>query len=350
MAKYLEKSKNYFINSFNTILFLLFIFTQLILAQEPYKIPVIVIKYYPVKGDSIDKSITGDYSASLKETQTKVDKITQQLISVLGYGSAYHIYKNSLAEPSLKYEIIDTFEYLEHLPLSNKKQGNVYMTDYNKILSKIDIKDYVENKGVKEVWIFGYHGGVLGLWESNMSSPFGDISNSDRDTNDLPVFLSTYTVYHYNYQRGISEAVENHMHQIEALLNYFDGRDTTNKSDWDKLLFWGKFVGSDATHKIINLGCGWAHYPPNGEKDYDWNNKKYVLTDIEDWKPDGSGKKIKINCEKWNCNSLDWFIYWMQNLPGKDNNLMYKGGKLNNWWVFIGDFDFAKKNNLKLIK
>ncbi len=71
---------------------------------------------------------------------------------------------------------------------------------------------------VKEVWIWGYHGGVLDLWESNMASPFGAISNSNRDPNDLPVLKSTYTVYHYNYQRGASEAVEDHMHQFEAVL------------------------------------------------------------------------------------------------------------------------------------
>ena len=101
----------------------------------------------------------------------------------------------------------------------------------------------------------------------------------------------TYTVYHYNYQRGTSEAVEDHIHQIEAVLNYVDGRDRTPPEQWPTLLFWGKFVGSDRTHKIVHPGCGWAHYPPNGEQDYDWANKRFVETDIEDWKPDGTGKK-----------------------------------------------------------
>jgi hypothetical protein len=134
------------------------------------------------------------------------------------------------------------------------------------------------------VWLWGYHGGVLDLWESNMSGPFGDISNSNRDPNDLPLLDKTYTVYHYNYQRGASEAVEDHMHQIEAVLNSVDGRDRTPPDQWDKLLFWGRFVGSDRTHKIVPPGCGWAHYPPNAEQDYDWANKRYVETDIEDWK------------------------------------------------------------------
>lgn len=224
------------------------------------------------------------------------------------------------------------------------------MTDYNKIMRRVNIKQWVEQKGVKEVWIWGYHGGVVGLWESNMGGPFGDISNSNRDPNDLPVLKKTYTVYHYNYQRGASEAVEDHMHQIEAVLNWVDGRDRTPPDQWEKLLFWGKFVGSDRTAKIIHPGCGWAHYPPNGEQDYDWANKRYVETDIEDWKPDGSGKKQRMNCDRWESNSLKWFVYWMQNLPGADSGLTYQGGRLTNWWIFIGDFDNAMKNKTKLTR
>ena len=195
------------------------------------------------------------------------------------------------------------------------------MTDYNKIMQRVGIKKWVEEKGVKEVWIWGYHGGVVGLWESNMAGPFGDISNSNRDPKDLPVLSKTYTVYHYNYQRGASEAVEDHMHQIEAVLNYVDGRDRTPPEQWPSLLFWGKFVGSDRTHKIVRPGCGWAHYPPNAEQDYDWANKRFVETDIEDWKPDGSGKKQRMNCDRWGGDSLKWFVYWMQNIPGADNGL-----------------------------
>jgi len=31
----------------------------------------------------------------------------------------------------------------------------------------------------------------------------------------------------------------------------------------------------------------------------------------------------------------------MQNIPGKDNNLVYQGKTLRNWWDFYGDFDAA---------
>jgi hypothetical protein len=167
-----------------------------------------------------------------------------------------------------------------------------------------------------------------------MAGPYGDISNSDRDPRDLPVFSKTYTVYHYNYQRGPSEAVEDHMHQIEALFRQLDPD-----------LFWNKFVG-----KPLEGRCGWAHFPPNGERDYDWRNPRKVWTDIEDWRPEGGGRKIEINSDRWNRDSLQWFIYWMQSVPGLDNGLTYRGRPLTNWWRFVGDFDASMRERARLVE
>jgi hypothetical protein len=314
--------------------------------ELPMEIPVLVVKYFPVQGGLIDQKATGDWGAPLDQTRKKTETINRELIVALREGSRYHGYKDKQAKPSLQYKILGVVEYLEPLPVVG---GPSRLTDYRKIMERVDVKTWVEEKGVKEVWIWGYHGGVVGLWESNMAGPSGDISNSNRDPNDLPVLKTTYTVYHYNYQRGTSEACEDHLHQIEAVLNWVDGRDRTPPRQWDQLLFWGKFVGSDRSHKIVHPGCGWAHYPPNAERDYDWANKRYVETDIEDWRPDGTGKKERINCDRWQGDSLKWFVYWMQNLPGAESGLSYNGKPLANWWVFIGDFDNAVRRGMKLV-
>jgi len=316
----------------------------------PMTIPVLVVKYFPIKGDLIDQKVTGDWGAPLEETRKKTETLTEEVVAALQQGSRYHGYKDRTAKPSLVYRVVKTFEFLEPLPTVAHSGEGAPMTDYDKIMQRLNVRQWVEQKGVKEVWIWGYHGGVVGLWESNMAGPFGDISNSNRDPKDLPVLKKTYTVYHYNYQRGASEAVEDHLHQIEAVLNWVDGRDRTPPDQWDKLLFWGKFVGSDRTHNIVHPGCGWAHYPPNAEQDYDWANKRYVETDIEDWRPDGTGKKQRMNCDRWQGDSLKWFVYWMQNIPGANNGLSFHGKPLTNWWIFIGDFDNAMKNKLKLVR
>ena len=313
-----------------------------------WEIPVVVVKYFPVKGDRLDQAVTGDWGDTLEATRAKTDRQTQEVIAALTEGSRYHGYKDPAAKPSLKYTILKTYEFLAPLPTRPRNGAKTPLTDYAAIMEKINIKEWVEEKDVKEVWLWGYHGGVVVLWESNMAGPFGDISNSNRDPNDLPVLKNTYTVYHYNYQRGPSEATEDHMHQLEHVLNYVDGRDRTPPDQWADLLFWGKFVGSEKSHKIVRPGCGWSHYPPNAERDYDWGNKRFVESDIEDWKPDGTGKKQPINCDKWGGHSLKWFVYWMQNIPGADNGLTYNGKPLENWWRFIADFDGAMKSRVKL--
>ena len=315
----------------------------------PIEIRVLVVKYFPTKGKNIDISVTGDWGEPLNATRRKVSKLNKEIIKSLEEGSRYHGYKDRKPKRSLLYRLVGRREFREPLPTFDEPGQKVPMTDYHRIMERVNIRKWVEEKGVKEVWLWSYDGDKVRGWESNMSSPFGDISNSNRNPNDLPVLKSTYTVYNYNYQRGASEACEDHMHQIEAVLNHVDGRDRTPPEKWDSLLFWGKFVGSDRSHKIIRPGCGWSHYPPNAEKDYDWKNKRFVETDIEDWKPDGSGKKKRLNCDRWEGDSLKWFIYWMQNLPGADNGLEYQGKPLRNWWIFIGDFDYAMKHKMTLV-
>ena len=327
-------------------------------SKDPvWTIPVVSVRYFPVKGDKIDIEVTGDWGDGFEATRRKVDDMEKETIASLTEGSRYHAYGDPDARPSMTYKVIKSYEFIEALPTvqdPNFKDGAgriIPKTDYNAIMARIDAKHWVEKKGVREIWLWAYHGGKVVLWESNMSSPYGDVSNSNRDPNDLPVFKNTYTVYHYNYQRSTHEAVHDHFHQIEHLLNHVDGRHTTPPEKWNTLLFWGNFVGSDVSHKIVREGgCGWGHYPPNGEQGYDYSNKRYVMTEIEDWKPDGSGRKVRINCDRWEGNDLKFYIYWYQSLPGYNNKLMYEGKELENWWLFKADWDYAMKHGLKLVK
>lgn len=299
---------------------------------EPWLIPVLLLSYFPLRGDHIDVAVTGDVRGPLADVRGHTIETTRRVIAALEEGSRYHGYKDAAAQPSLRYEIAASLEVHDPVPTWRKPGDAAPMTDYNAILRDIDARRWVEERGVREIWIWGYHGGKVGLWESNMAGPYGDISNSDRRLDDLPLYDSTYTVYHYNYQRGVSEAVEDHMHQIEALLRHIDYH-----------LFWELFVGGDEGRR-----CGWSHYPPNAERDYDWANPRSVLTDIETWNPDRKTRRKRLTSARWNGDSLTWFVYWMQNLPGENNQLTYQGRPLTNWWTFIGDFDEAMRQGLKL--
>jgi hypothetical protein len=32
-------------------------------------------------------------------------------------------------------------------------------------------------------------------------------------------------------------------------------------------------------------------------RDYDWANPRFVETDMDDWKPNGTGRKTRMSCE-----------------------------------------------------
>lgn len=312
-------------------------------SAESYRIPVLNLSYIPVKNGQVDISFTGDWqNLDLNALRKNIQDLSQQLINALNKGSIYHGYKNSGATRFLNYTIFENKEFLEPVPVLYLSPPSP--ADHREILGRLNICDYVENKGIKEVWIWMYHTDKVYVVESYLTGPFASFGNGYMD---LPKCKKSYTVYDFNYGRAVAMALENHTHQIEHVLNYIDGRDTTTQENWGSLLFWGKFVGSDKSHKIISPGCGWTHYPPNGEKDYDWYNEKQTLSDCEDWKPDGTSQKKLINCHTWagsNCSydeGLSFKIWWMQNIPGKNNNLIYNGKKLKNWWDFIGDFDQA---------
>lgn len=281
-------------------------------TRAPWTIPVLVINYFPLTKDSqnIDIRVTSNVGAPLKVIEAKCLRMTGEVIRALEDGSRFRPYRNPKASPSLKYKIVDRLTFYEPVPLHPKKKQ---YTDFNKIMERVKIAAWVEKKGVREVWIWGYHSKEIGPVESNMASVHGNVSNSARDSFDLPVLKHTYTVYHYNYEREAAMAVHNHLHQIEAVIRHHGGE------------LWKTFEGQPGAWR-----CGNCHFPVNGKKDYDYANKQYVRSDIEDWRPEGFGKRKRINCDRWGGDDMKWYIYWMQAIPGANNRLAFKGRPLSN--------------------
>lgn len=297
-------------------------------SRGPWTMRVLVIAYYPLlpDGETLDLGVTSNVGGSLLELRDKVAGMNTEVMASLSDGSRYHGYRQQGTTPSIRFKVVAEQEVLEAMPHDPRKSG---FPDYRRILERAGVQRYVEELGVDEVWIWGYHSPQLAPWESNMASRYGDISNSDRDPADLPIFDRTYVVYHYNYQRQTSEAVHNHIHQIEAVMRRYGGE------------LWKTFEGEPG-----NWRAGNCHFPPNGRSDYDWSNQAMVWSDIEDWRPEGKGRMQEINCETWGCSGLPWFVYWMQNIPGLGNDLTYNGRPLTNWWRLIADPDSAQRSGL----
>ena len=121
--------------------------------------------------------------------------------------------------------------------------------------------------------------------------------------------------------------------------------------------------------------CGWTHTPPNTKINYGYfhyiqANPDLVqptLADIEDWKPDNSGQKKMISYHVWEDiqynwpdgktqftgrEELQWFIYWLQSIPGLNNHIPYtyngEAHEITNWWKFFHNWDYYAKNETGL--
>jgi hypothetical protein len=58
--------------------------------------------------------------------------------------------------------------------------------------------------------------------------------------------------------------------------------------------------------------------------------------------PEGTEPKPKTESQ--------YYIYWMQNMPGFQNKIPFGTRELNNWWEFTADWDKAMQSRLGLYR
>ncbi|MBN1373797.1 hypothetical protein JW962_00475 [Candidatus Dojkabacteria bacterium] len=328
-------------------------------AQSSFRVPVYVISYIPITGEGgLDLSKTGYLGvSSLIELRSRINSVTNQGINNLEAATKYHGYKDPTALISLDYSIYKQVEYLEDIVRSTNQipwNPGVYRPDYRGMLERENICNAVDNNGVKEVWIWGYHYADLEPVESVLvmgydsreywNYPDYGIDGNTEHVNAFPICQKSYSLFNMNYGRGLSELLENHTHHIEAIL----GNDP---------FMWDLFVNPHGQRGGVINACGWTHCPPNvpAGNDYNWYSETTVLSNCANWRPDGSGTVQYVNCHTWSgltCSDdggARFKIWWMQNIPGLNNGLLDPGGSpLRNWWEFIADFDYAMDKGILL--
>ncbi len=331
--------------------------TETTVTKKGNEVKILSLAYIPLDNKNLDLNVidnsTGDYSnLTPDDIKQNVENMNIELANDLETGTKYHYYKNNKAQPALNYTFYNKIYKFKTVPFTDNfyiNDPNVRIIDYNAILGESDICNLVDNKGVNEVWIWTYSNSHVKGWASNMSGPYGDISNSNLDPTDMPICNNTYTVYLYDYSKDISDALLKHIRQFETLFTKLNIN-----------LFWYKYVGFFTNSKwegnwdnpeiLVNKRrCGSDFFPPNAKDANDWENTDYVPTDCTNWDPNGNSTWEEINCGTWQCTNTGFYIFWMQNIPGPNNNLTYNGAKLRNWWDFIGNFDEAMKVKRDLV-
>ncbi len=343
-------------------------------------VPVVIINYLPtLDGVLLDMQRAPDgyydlYNSTLDRAKSKIlgDKIVEK--NVIEEGTRFRDYATNKIDPYISIDVVAYINVYEVDYSKNPDGNDIQIINWSNLFNKINMKDFVEKNGVKEIWFTAFpkegYPSVLkqpnptdkSLWynmpESNMSSPItGDVSNSSRINSDLPIYSKTYVVYGFNAHRGADTDLHNRGHQIEAQLSHID-RD----------LIWNNAFLPTSTKKEFRLGN--CHWPPNATSDYDYGNKVAVKSDIASYQPSG-GTYIDVNVDTWlgkkysfpmtatniigesnydNDAQVKWFIYWWQSIPGLNNTIPYNNSTLTNWWDIFYNWDDAIKNKTKLVK
>jgi hypothetical protein len=352
-------------------------------AGALFEIPVLILRYLPtLDGVNLDVAQARDYwtpgEITLAAMKEKIGVYDTRVKWMIEEASRFRGYKNAAAPPSLGVRVVDMITLYEQMPPGVSRQqdsaGNpIPEVDYHRMFERLDMDYYVNDLGVREIWI--WNGGVdpsfpsydpatcrpeytRSMPESNMSSPLtGDISNSYR-WDDLPVYDHTYVVYGQNIRRTQAEAIHNRGHQLEAVLSHMDWLRNGNSN-----FFWKQFCGRNPDGSFVASRAGSTHYPPNAASAYDYLNPRLIYSDCEDWTPAGTGLQKQVNADTWGLLPYAWpaagspveqktesqyYLYWMQNMPGHANTIANGTAGLTNWWAFTADWDNAIRSGLGL--
>jgi hypothetical protein len=150
-----------------------------------------------------------------------------------------------------------------------------------------------------------------------------------------------------NYERDLACALESYGHRFESIMMEVYGWWKYDKKDKkEELTNWEIYSAYALKYAKFNPGqshIGNIHFPPNGEKDYDWKNQKMVKTYADNWLnyPDVKEENAReVNCSEWGCSHIGYMKWWFSHLPHFEG-VNTKDKKLNNWWRYVVDYNEA---------
>ncbi|UCE05385.1 MAG: hypothetical protein JSW07_17480 [bacterium] len=198
---------------------------------------------------------------------------------------------------------------------------------YHAIFEKFNIIDKIEKGEIDEVWCFAFP--YSGFWETTMAGKGAFYCNSDPVPNTEHC-SRRFITYGFNYEREVGCMLEDFGHATESIMSYVFRNAPEKQNYWKQFTLYDKIAPGKAN-------CGNVHFAPNSEKDYDWGNKRYVISNCDDWYnfPNFKGITREVNCEQWgNGDMREHHKWWLKHIPNTEGKI---NGIYNNWWYYISD-------------
>ncbi|HEY1410423.1 MAG TPA: hypothetical protein VF434_15890 [Promineifilum sp.] len=201
------------------------------------------------------------------------------------------------------------------------------LVDYDALMSEFKMVEKVESGEIDEFWLFAFPYG--GYYESIMGGPGAFWCNAPplTQTNHMS---KRFVIMGFNYERGVGEMLEAYGHRAESIMKHVFRNERGDDNLWKR--FW--------RHEHENPGraeVGWMHYAPNSVRDYDWGNKRKVLSRWRTWKnfPNLEGEAEMVDCRDWGNGDIrlhhKWWFDLLPKVTGSADGISY------NWWKYIVD-------------
>ncbi len=299
-------------------------------------------------------------------------------------------YINDIFECSyghVRYEIVERYE-INHFPI--KQDGFQYdadgfvqawraragfhqpdTADYAALLQvQADLLRKIDAGEIDEFWMMGFP--YAGFYESCMGGRGAVWCNGPVIPNTGDVSRK-FVVMGFNYERGVGEMLEAFGHRCESILDHvWQGvpdaltpaqRAQASRSFWSRLKrfflgeepppvdasappidlnanLWKQFTRYDKTHPGLS-GCGIVHYAPSSDIDYDWGNRRPVMSCADAWLnyPDINRPARVMTCDEWGGGEIRaHHKWWLQHFPHTEGET--PTGRLNNWWEYVVGLKF----------
>lgn len=191
------------------------------------------------------------------------DSLTKQIVPVM----------NAVSNNRANFVIVDT----QTVDRSTTKKVDKRM-DYNALLSEFDVCSRLNSGEIDEVWVW-VNGADGAGWEWIVS---GDINYPG----DMKSCGKNLVVMGFDYTRTYDLALHSLGHRMEYLAN--------EKTPAEYISWKNK--------------CGNVHFPSNGTKDYDYENRSNVQSHC-------NGVKETMNCSTWSCSQEGYMKWWFSHIP-----------------------------------
>lgn len=199
--------------------------------------------------------------------------------------------------------------------------------DYEQLLAEFAIMPKVEAGTIDEAWFFAFP--YSGDYESTMAGRGAFWCNSPPVPN-TDQCQRRFVAMAFNYERDVGCMLENFGHRVESIMSRVFQQHPPQQNLWEH------FTRYDAVFPGL-AACGNVHFAPNSQRDYDWGNRRTVLSSCDDWYgfPELGGTSRAVSCDEWGGGDMRaHHVWWLRHLPRTTDTTF---GVENNWWRYILD-------------